>query len=92
MRLGGPVVLGQKTTICCKYLYLLASFKDSPGLGGAYEDKPQRCGRNPCSWVKYRGKRGHNQGFSSPEGVDEDLRFFPQLDRLPTVRRFLFHY
>jgi hypothetical protein len=24
--------------------------------------------------------------------VDEDLRFFPQLDRLPAVRRFLFHY
>ena len=44
--------------MCCKCLYLLASLKDSPGLGGAYEDKPQRCGRKPCSWVKYRGKRG----------------------------------
>jgi RNA polymerase sigma factor (sigma-70 family) len=74
---GVPAVLEQKTTICCKYLYLLASLKDSPGLGGAYEDKPQRCGRKPCSWVKYRGKRGHNQGFSSTGCVDEDLRFSP---------------
>jgi hypothetical protein len=74
---GVPAVLEQKTTICCKYLYLLTSLKDSPGLGGAYEDKPQRCGRKPCSWVKYSGRRGHNQGFSSTECVDEDLRFSP---------------
>ena len=74
---GVPAVLEQKTTICCKYLYLLASLKDSPCLGGAYEDKPQRCGRKPCSWVKDHGKRGQNQGFSSPEYVDEDLCFLP---------------
>ena len=49
VHIGVPAVLEQKTTICCKYLYLLASLKDSLGLGGAYEDKPQRCGRKPCS-------------------------------------------
>src|SRR5262245_13948028 len=77
--LGGvPAVLEQKTTICCKHLYLLASLKDFSGLGGVYEDKPQRCGRKACSWVKYHDKRGQNQGFSSPECVDEDLRFPPQ--------------
>ena len=27
---GVPAVLEQKTTICCKCLYLLASLKDSP--------------------------------------------------------------
>src|SRR5262249_49694788 len=55
---GVPAVLEQKTTICCKYLYLLASLKDAPCLGGAYEDKSQRCGRKPCSWVKYYDKCG----------------------------------
>jgi hypothetical protein len=34
---GVPVVLEQKTTILWKCLYLLASLKDAPGLGGAYE-------------------------------------------------------
>jgi len=87
---GAPAVLEQKTTICYKYLYLLASLKDSPGLGGTYKDKPQRCGRKPCSWVKYHGKRGQNQGFSSPECVGEDLRFSPQFRQLATDRCFLF--
>jgi hypothetical protein len=32
---GVPVVLEQKTTILWKYLYLLASLKDSLGLGEA---------------------------------------------------------
>jgi hypothetical protein len=30
--------------------------------------------------------------FPSTICVDGGLRFFPQLDRLPAVRRFLFHY
>jgi hypothetical protein len=70
--------LEQKTTICCKCLYLRASLKDSPGLGGAYENKPQRCGRKPCSWMKAHGKRGQKQEFSSTEYVDEDLRLSPR--------------
>jgi hypothetical protein len=37
-------------------------------------------------------KRGKNIAFLSTICVDEALRFFPQLDRLPAVRRFLFHY
>ena len=61
-------------------------------LGWGVRDKPQRRGRKPCSWAKYYGKHGQNQGFPSTVCVDEDLRFFPQLDRLPAVRRFLFHY
>src|SRR2546421_3512721 len=73
---GVPAVLEQKTTICCKYLYLLASLKASPGLGGVYEDKPQRCGRKPCSWAKHHDKRGQNQGFSSTVCVEEALVFF----------------
>ena len=32
---GVPAVLEQKTTILWKHLYLLASLKDSPGLGEA---------------------------------------------------------
>jgi hypothetical protein len=35
--LGVPVVLEQKTTILGKYLYVLASLKDSPGLDEAEE-------------------------------------------------------
>jgi len=64
--------------------------KDFSGLGGAYEDKPQRCGRKACSWVKYHGKRGQNQGFSSTECVGEDLRFPPRFDRATAVRCFLY--
>jgi hypothetical protein len=85
---GVPAVLEQKTTICCKYLYLLASLKASPGLGGVYEDKPQRCGRKPCSWAKYHDKRGQNQGFSSTVRVEEALRFLPH--NCPRMYRALF--
>jgi hypothetical protein len=35
--MGVPAVVEQKTTILRKCLSLLASLKDSPGLGGAYE-------------------------------------------------------
>jgi hypothetical protein len=35
--MGIPAVLEQKTTILWEYLYLLASLKDTPGLGGAYD-------------------------------------------------------
>jgi len=55
-------------------------------------DKQPRWGRKPCSWAKYHDKRGQNQGFPSTICVDDDLHFFPQLDRLPAVRCFLFRY
>src|SRR4030095_3389095 len=35
-KVGVPAVLEQKTTILWKCLYLLASLKDSPGLGEVY--------------------------------------------------------
>jgi len=44
---GVPVVLEQKTTILWKYLYLLASLKDSSGLGGAYEANRRGGEENP---------------------------------------------
>ena len=37
VEIGVPAVLEQKTTILWKCLYLLASLKDSPDLGEAYE-------------------------------------------------------
>ena len=45
--LGVPVVLEQKTTILWKCLYLLASLKDSSGLGGTYETKRRSEEENP---------------------------------------------
>ena len=44
-------------------------------MGG--RDERQRWGSKPHSWVKYHGKRGHNQRFSSILCVDEALRFLP---------------
>ena len=46
-RFGVPAVLEQKTTILWKYLYLLASLKDSPGLGGVYETYHRGGEENP---------------------------------------------
>ena len=46
-RCGVPAVLEQKTTILWKCLYLLASLKDSPGLGGAYETNRRGAEENP---------------------------------------------
>ena len=44
---GVPVVLEQKTTILWKGLYLLASLKDSAGLGVTYETKRRSEEENP---------------------------------------------
>ena len=44
---GIPVVLVQKTTILWKCLYLLASLKDSSGLGATYETKRRSEEENP---------------------------------------------
>src|SRR5687768_3627430 len=46
-----------------------------PGWG--VRDERQRWGSKPNSWVKYHGKRGQNQRFSSIKCVDEALRFPP---------------
>jgi hypothetical protein len=46
--IGVPVVLEQKTTIFWKCLYLLASLKDSPGLGGVYETNRRSEEENPA--------------------------------------------
>jgi hypothetical protein len=45
--IGVPAVLEQKTTICCKCLYLLASWKDSSDLGRAYETNCRGGEENP---------------------------------------------
>ena len=45
--LGVFTVLEQKTTILWKYLYLLASLKDTPGLGGAYDTSRSGGEENP---------------------------------------------
>src|SRR4029453_3983208 len=44
---GVPVVFEQKKTILWECLYLLASLKDSPGLGGAYEANRRGGEENP---------------------------------------------
>ena len=44
---GVPVVLEQKTTILWKFLCLLASLKDSSGLGVTYETKCRSEEENP---------------------------------------------
>ena len=44
---GVLAVLEQKTTILWKCLYLLASLKDSPGLGEAYEPSRRGGEENP---------------------------------------------
>jgi len=46
-------------------------------LGWGVHDARQRWGSKPNLWVKYRGKRGQNQRFSSTICVDEALRFPP---------------
>ena len=61
-----PVVLEQKTTILWKCLYLLASLKDSPGLGGAYETSCRGGEENPV------------HGRNTTVNVDKIRGFRPQ--------------
>src|SRR4029453_15002278 len=46
-QMGVPAVVEQKTTILRKCLSLLASLKDSPGLGGAYQTNSRGGDENP---------------------------------------------
>jgi hypothetical protein len=64
--LGVPAVLVQKTTILWKCLYLLASLKDSPGLGEAYEPGRRGGEENPVHGQSTTVNAGKIRDFRQP--------------------------
>src|SRR5687768_6003074 len=81
---GVPVVLEQKTTILWKPLYLLASLKDSPGLGGVYETDRSGGEENPVYGQNTTINVDKIRGFRPPYVRTETFVF---LNGLPIYQR-----
>ena len=90
LRMGVPVVLEQKTTILWKCLYLLASLKDSPGLGGAYETNRRGGEENPVHGRNTTVNVDKIRGFRPPYVWTKTFVFLLTLDRESTDRCFLY--
>ena len=73
----GSRSFGAKNNDPLEVLVFPGLFERLSWLGWSVRDERQRWGRQPESWVKYHGKRGQYQRFSSIICVDEALRFPP---------------
>ena len=87
---GVPVVLEQKTTILWKSLYLLASLKDSPGLGGVYETNRRGGEENPVHGRNTTVNVDVIRSFHPPYVWTKPIVFLLTLDRESTDRCFLY--
>ena len=66
----GSRSFGAKNNDPLEVLVFPGFFERLSWLGWSVRDERQRWGRQPESWVKYHGKRGQYQRFSSIIGVD----------------------
>src|SRR5262245_37038083 len=87
---GVLVVLEQKTTILWKCLYLLASLKDSSGLGGTYETKRRSEEENPVHRQNTTVNVDKIRGFRPPYMWVKTFVFVLTIDRASTDRCFLY--
>jgi hypothetical protein len=84
--------LEQKTTILWKCLYLLASLKDSPGLGGTYETSRIGGEENPVQGRNTTVNVDKSRSFCPSYVWMKTFVFFLIIDRESMDRCFLYSY